>query len=60
MSSANKPKMKGYALIRDKNGRPKIDDINHIPKEIWEILTDEDKEYIHGAYTLNRRKKYAG
>jgi hypothetical protein len=42
----NKSKCKGYVLIRDKNGNPKIDDIYNIPKKMWELLTTEEQKQI--------------
>ena len=42
-----------YALIRDKHGRPKIDDISKLPKQVWDALSQEDKDHllsIHKEY----------
>lgn len=38
--------MKGYAIVRDKDGRPKFDNPHNIPKQILDVLTDDDKAYI--------------
>lgn len=35
-----------YGLVRDKNGKPRIDDINNIPEQIWNMLTKEEQEEI--------------
>lgn len=44
-------RFKGYVLIRDKNGKPKIDDPMKIPQEIFDMLTLEEREEIyHGNY----------
>jgi len=53
---AQKAKWKAFGLVRDKNGRPKIDNLSKIPKEIWDMLTPEEQEEItHGKErtTLN-------
>ena len=39
-------KIKAYILVRDKYGRPKLDNYNNIPKEVYDSLTDKDKIYI--------------
>ena len=40
-------KIKGYALVRDRFGMPKLDNFNDVlPKEIWDFLTDTDKQFI--------------
>ena len=42
-------KFKAFGLVRDKDGKPKIDDINNIPKQIWDMLTEtEQQEIDHG------------
>jgi hypothetical protein len=33
-----------YGLVRDKNGRPKIDDPSTMPVEIIAMLTDAEKQ----------------
>ena len=44
-----KPKMKAYGLVRDKNGKPKVDDINNCPPEILNMLTKQEIEELkHG------------
>ncbi len=46
-------KITGYALVRDKEGRPKFNDINNIPKVFWDLLTEKEKEEIqNGRNTL--------
>lgn len=37
-------KMKGFSLVRDKNGKPKIDNYKTCPQEIKDLLTKEEKE----------------
>lgn len=48
----NKGKVKGYILVRDRNGKPKFD-TKQIPQDIWDnILTNEEREeLINGGYT---------
>lgn len=41
---ATKAKMKGFGLVRDKNGKPKIDDYKNCPQEIKDMLTKKEKE----------------
>ena len=49
---AKKGKVKGYALIRDKEGKPKIDDVKNCPPELWALLTDiEKEELLNGTHT---------
>jgi len=52
--------MKGYALVRDKNGNPKVDHPENIPTEVWDQLSEKDKEFIYGSYTLHGGKEYTG
>ena len=33
---------KGYALVRDKNGNPRIDDPENLPQQIKDMLTDDE------------------
>ena len=35
-------KFKGFGLVRDKNGKPKIDDPETLPQQIKDMLTDEE------------------
>lgn len=37
---------KGYGLVRDKNGKPRFDDITVIVPAIWEMLTEPEREQI--------------
>ena len=36
----------GYFLVRDKNGKPKFDNINNIHPAYWSQLTEEEKQEI--------------
>lgn len=42
--AAKKPVLKGFALVRDKDGKPKIDDYKNCPDEIKALLTLKEKE----------------
>jgi hypothetical protein len=44
--TAQKTELKGYALIRDKNGKPKIDDYENCPEAIKLMLTDEERQHF--------------
>jgi hypothetical protein len=48
-------RVKAHALVKDKDGKPKIDNIKGIPPQIWEMLTEqEQKEVIkNGGYALS-------
>ena len=35
-------KFKGYALVRDKHGNPKIDNPETLPQQIKDMLTDAE------------------
>lgn len=35
-----------YGLVRDSQGRPKFDDINNIPAQIWDMLTEDEQAEI--------------
>ena len=37
---------KGYLLVRDKNGKPKFDDIFKIADNFWDVLTDKERLVI--------------
>lgn len=46
--------VKMSALVRDKEGKPKFDDPENIPPELWELLTTSEKEAIkNGSNTRN-------
>lgn len=45
MQSA-KPKLELYALVRDKDGRPKVDDPHNLPPQIKAALTAEDLAFL--------------
>jgi hypothetical protein len=47
-AKADNVNMKGYALVRDKEGKPKID--RQSLKIFWPYLTEEDKEYMRTKY----------
>ena len=40
---------RGYALVRNAEGKPKFDDIFNIPVEIWLTLADHEKREIETA-----------
>ena len=42
--AATKAKMKGFGLVRDKHGKPKIDDYKNCPQVIKDMLTQKEKE----------------
>lgn len=58
--SAKPMKIKAYALVRDKHGRPKVDDPSTLPPEIINALSKEDLEYIYGPHSHNSSPKHAG
>jgi len=52
MSKAQDGKTSAYLLVRDRNGKPRFDDPDNIPPELWEMLTDDErKEIEHGRDT---------
>lgn len=42
-------KFKAFGLVRDKDGRPKIDDIHNIPDPIWDMLTEAEQQEIENV-----------
>ena len=42
VAKAQAGKWRGFALVRDKDGNPKIDDPATLPDEIKELLTDDE------------------
>jgi len=42
--NAKKTKFVGFGLIRDKNGKPKIDDYKNCPQQIKDMLTKNEIE----------------
>ena len=40
---SNTGKVKAYGLVRDKDGKPKIDDIHNIHPIIWTMLTQAEQ-----------------
>ena len=53
-SIALKGKVKAFALVRDKNGKPRIDDIHDIPGAIWEMLTKVEQQEIRDGRNSSR------
>lgn len=54
-TQANNIRIKAYAIVRDRFGRIKVDDPSTIPPEIYNTLTDKDKEDIkHGFDSCHR------
>lgn len=51
---ANKGKLKGYGLVRDKEGNPKFNDINNIPRVFWDLLTEKEQEEIQNGRNTPR------
>jgi len=48
-------KLKLYGLVRDKNGIPKVSNINTCPKEILDLLTEKEiKDITNGINPYNR------
>ena len=41
-------KWTGYCLVRDKDGKPKIDDPATLPQQIRDMLTDDEYFEIYG------------
>jgi len=41
---------KGFALVRDKNGKPKIDDYKNCPDEIKAMLTNQEREDLENGF----------
>ena len=39
-------KVEGYGLVRDCEGKPVIQDIDHIPMPIWNMLTQTEQAEI--------------
>lgn len=43
----NKPEIKFYGLVRDKDGKPKIDgDPNDLNQHVKDLLTDDEKREL--------------
>jgi len=42
--STQKPKVKLYGLVRDKNGVPKFDNFEDVPLPIWNMMTYEEQQ----------------
>lgn len=40
------PEFRALGLVRDKNGRPKVDDPASLPDEIKAMLSEEDKAWL--------------
>ena len=48
MLNVSAGKFRGFGLVRDKDGKPKVDDPDSLPQEIRDILTDEEYLEILG------------
>jgi len=40
------PEIKGFGIVRDADGHPKVDDLTTLPREIWDAFTEEDKAWL--------------
>ena len=40
------PEIRVIALVRDKDGRPKVDDPRSLPQQIIDQLSQEDREWL--------------
>lgn len=38
--------VKAYFLVRDKDGNPLVDDIKTIPPQVWDSLSETDKQFL--------------
>ena len=44
--NASPGKFTGFALVRDKDGKPKIDDYENCPEEIKAMLTPQERQFF--------------
>ena len=51
-----KAKIKGYALIIDKYGRPRIDDPLNVPDIVWNNLSQEHKNHVNSQVQEHLRR----
>ena len=51
--SAQRGKFKAFGIVRDKYGKPRIDDPDNLPKEIWDMLTPEEQQEIENGKRRN-------
>ena len=51
-AGATPAKFKGYGLVRDRNGKPRIDDPATLPQQIKDQLTDD--EYFEIYHTKRK------
>jgi len=49
MQSLSKGKVQLFGLVRDKDGKPKIDDIHNIPEPIWNMLSKSEQQEIENG-----------
>lgn len=56
-AKAQRGRIKGYALVRDSNGKPRIDNIHGIPEGVWDLLTPEEQQEVreNGGYPSHER-----
>lgn len=47
-------RMTAFGLVRDANGKPKIDDIFNIPEPIWNLLTEDEQQEIENVRNTSR------
>ena len=50
-----KAKVSGFMLVRDKDGKPKIDDPENIPREIFDMLTEKEQEDFTNETFINKQ-----
>jgi hypothetical protein len=51
MIGAKAGQWRAYGVVRDKDGKPRIDDPNNIPDEMWKMLTPEEQKEIKNGKT---------
>ena len=49
---------RAYGLVRDKDGRPKFDNVHGIPASLWNMLSAEEQQEIRqrGGYPQGELK----
>lgn len=52
----NKGKTKGIGLIFDSKGYPQIDNPQALPKDVWDTLTEEQKNVANSRVSASLRR----
>lgn len=56
MLKTSKGKFVGYGLVINKDGMPKISNPKAVPDEVWQSLTQQQKDFANANVSANLKR----